>query len=85
MDIQLVFTIIAAAAAVLFAGLYLKEVWNRSSDTSHRDIYDSLRHAHDCIDREATRMNQELVAIKEQQRSTCCYKDNSYKPAKTTR
>lgn len=91
MDMQLIVTIVTSATAVVFAALYLKEVWSRSTDTSHRDIYDGLRNAHDCIDREVSRLNQELATLKEQQhRNTntgCCkdYFSDNYKPAKTTK
>lgn len=91
MDMQLVFTIVTSATAVVFAALYLKEVWSRSTDSSHRDIYDGLRNAHDCIDREVSRLNQELATLKEQQhRNTntgCCkdYFSDNYKSAKTTK
>ena len=94
MDMQLAFGVITSVATIVFATLYLREVWKCSADRVERDTYDATRSLSEYVEREIDKLKAQMEALKEKQNKYSCNYDknsnnfeyeNKNKLSKTTR
>lgn len=95
MDMQLAFGVLTSVATIVFATLYLREVWKCSTDRVERDTYDAIRSTTEYVEREIDKLKAQMEALKEKQNKYSCHYnkpndhlseyENKHKLTKTTR
>lgn len=92
---QLAFGVLTSVATIVFATLYLREVWKGSTDRVERDTYEATRSVTEYVEREVNKLKAQMEALKEKQNKYPChynkpndltdYEKHTNKLSKTTR